>query len=87
MPENPVVGMVGFLLGHGLNNGVGHCRKTSSIAMRPEPFHLIFPWMGNLLEEGRSSSGPREVGVPDAVRDVQSAPAGSRRGQSLPIDI
>jgi hypothetical protein len=31
MPENPVVGMVGFLLGHGLNNGVGQRRKTSSI--------------------------------------------------------
>ena len=34
MPENPVVGMVGFLLGHGPNNGVGQRRKTSSIAMR-----------------------------------------------------
>jgi len=34
MPENPVVGMVGFLLGHGLNNGVSQRRKTSSIAMR-----------------------------------------------------
>jgi len=34
MPENPVVGMVGFLLGHGLDNGVGQRRKTSSIAMR-----------------------------------------------------
>jgi hypothetical protein len=34
MPENPVVGMVGFLLGHGPNNGVGQHRKTSSIAMR-----------------------------------------------------
>ena len=34
MPENPVVGMVGFLLGHGLNNGVGQRRKTSSIAVR-----------------------------------------------------
>jgi hypothetical protein len=26
--------MVGFLLGHGLNNGVGQRRKTSSIATR-----------------------------------------------------
>jgi hypothetical protein len=34
MPENPVVGMVDFLLGHGLNNGVRQRRKTSSIAMR-----------------------------------------------------
>jgi len=31
MPENPVVGMVGFLLGHGVDNGVGQRRKTSSI--------------------------------------------------------
>ena len=34
MPENPVVGMVGFLLGHGLDNGVGQRGKTSSIATR-----------------------------------------------------
>jgi len=29
-----LLGMVDFLLGHGLNNGVRQCRKTSSIAMR-----------------------------------------------------
>ena len=48
MPENPVVGMVGFLLGHGLNNGAGQRRKTSSIE-GTVPFDVATTPQGSVL--------------------------------------